>query len=208
MTGDRGHCAKTRTDHYCPTACDEFTGAHIYIKLTRLLRSSLTFRATLSPEERLLLTAVEQLAATPGGIASRTQKKKPRDSRSDEARHPKITWREWLIGPPNQQAGKVTQPDRGLQEGVQHPMTSHRRNCGHLTRLKPREFFNAGGVSPTAFVREPIPTLATRLKPQASTGPRGRQRPPHSRRPRSSSTTGQKKKPPAEKCIHMALEAG
>jgi uncharacterized protein YdiU (UPF0061 family) len=60
-----------------------------------------------------------------------------------------ITWREWLIAPAYEQAA---QGDYGLvrelQEVFRHPYEALPAElAATYDRLKPREFFNAGGVS-------------------------------------------------------------
>ena len=63
--------------------------------------------------------------------------------------NPNYTWREWLIAPAYQQAG---QGDfslfKELQEVFSHPYDEQSPETqARYDRLKPREFFNAGGVS-------------------------------------------------------------
>ena len=63
--------------------------------------------------------------------------------------NPKVTWREWLIAPAYEQAA---QGDYGLvrelQEVFRHPYEALPAGlAATYDRLKPREFFNAGGVS-------------------------------------------------------------
>lgn len=63
--------------------------------------------------------------------------------------NPKVTWREWLIAPAYEQAA---QGDfslvRELQEVFSHPYDEQSAQVeATYDRLKPREFFNAGGVS-------------------------------------------------------------
>jgi uncharacterized protein YdiU (UPF0061 family) len=63
--------------------------------------------------------------------------------------NPKVTWREWLIAPAYEQAA---QGDfslvRGLQEVFSHPYDELSPELeATYDRLRPREFFNAGGVS-------------------------------------------------------------
>jgi uncharacterized protein YdiU (UPF0061 family) len=63
--------------------------------------------------------------------------------------NPKFTWREWLIAPAYEQAA---QGDfslvRELQEVFSHPYEEQSAEVEAIyDRLKPREFFNAGGVS-------------------------------------------------------------
>ena len=63
--------------------------------------------------------------------------------------NPAVTWREWLIAPAYEQAA---QGDYGLvrelQEVFSHPYDALSPElAATYDRLKPREFFNAGGVS-------------------------------------------------------------
>ena len=63
--------------------------------------------------------------------------------------NPRVTWREWLIAPAYEQAA---QGDfslvRELQEVFRHPYDELSPELrARYDRLKPREFFNAGGVS-------------------------------------------------------------
>jgi uncharacterized protein YdiU (UPF0061 family) len=63
--------------------------------------------------------------------------------------NPAITWREWLIAPAYEQAA---QGDSGLIQELQgvfsHPYDEPSAEvAARYDRLKPREFFNAGGVS-------------------------------------------------------------
>jgi uncharacterized protein YdiU (UPF0061 family) len=63
--------------------------------------------------------------------------------------NPKVTWREWLIAPAYEQAA---QGDfslvRELQEVFSHPYDELSPELeATYDRLRPREFFNAGGVS-------------------------------------------------------------
>jgi uncharacterized protein YdiU (UPF0061 family) len=63
--------------------------------------------------------------------------------------NPNVTWREWLIAPAYEQAA---QGDVGLvrelQEVFRHPYDALPAElAATYDRLKPREFFNAGGVS-------------------------------------------------------------
>ena len=63
--------------------------------------------------------------------------------------NPKYTWREWLIAPAYEQAA---QGDTGLiqelQEVFSHPYDEQSAQLeATYDRMKPREFFNAGGVS-------------------------------------------------------------
>ncbi len=63
--------------------------------------------------------------------------------------NPKVTWREWLVAPAYQQAG---QGDHSLVQELQqvfsHPYDEQVAALQtRYDRLKPRDFFNAGGVS-------------------------------------------------------------
>ena len=63
--------------------------------------------------------------------------------------NPKVTWREWLIAPAYEQAG---QGDfsliKDLQAVFSHPYDEQQAEVqAKYERLKPKEFFNAGGVS-------------------------------------------------------------
>jgi uncharacterized protein YdiU (UPF0061 family) len=63
--------------------------------------------------------------------------------------NPKVTWREWLIAPAY---GSAAQGDfraiQELQEVFSHPYDELSPELeATYDRLKPREFFNAGGVS-------------------------------------------------------------
>jgi uncharacterized protein YdiU (UPF0061 family) len=63
--------------------------------------------------------------------------------------NPKYTWREWLIAPAYQKAG---QGDYTLTKDLQAVFSNpyHEQSAevqATYNRLKPREFFNAGGVS-------------------------------------------------------------
>ncbi|MCT0206503.1 YdiU family protein [Synechococcus sp. CS-1332] len=63
--------------------------------------------------------------------------------------NPRVTWREWLIAPAYKQAaqGDVSLV-RELQEVFSHPYDALPAElAATYDRLKPREFFNAGGVS-------------------------------------------------------------
>jgi uncharacterized protein YdiU (UPF0061 family) len=63
--------------------------------------------------------------------------------------NPKVTWREWLIAPAYEQAaqGDFTLVQE-LQEVFSHPYDALSPELeARYDRLKPREFFNAGGVS-------------------------------------------------------------
>ena len=64
-------------------------------------------------------------------------------------RNPKYTWREWLVAPAYEQAA---QGDfsliQELQEVFSHPYDEQTAEVeAKVNRLRPREFFNAGGVS-------------------------------------------------------------
>ena len=63
--------------------------------------------------------------------------------------NPAITWREWLIAPAYQQAEHGdTRAIQELQEVFRHPYDAPSAPlAATYDRLKPREFFNAGGVS-------------------------------------------------------------
>ena len=63
--------------------------------------------------------------------------------------NPKITWREWLIAPAYQQAGQGdTSLIEELQQVFRHPYDELSPELEmKYDRLKPRDFFNAGGVS-------------------------------------------------------------
>lgn len=63
--------------------------------------------------------------------------------------NPKVTWREWLIAPAYQQAEQGdTSLIKDLQEVFSHPYDEQSAEMeSKYDRLKPREFFNAGGVS-------------------------------------------------------------
>jgi uncharacterized protein YdiU (UPF0061 family) len=63
--------------------------------------------------------------------------------------NPNYTWREWLVAPAYQQAA---QGDNSLVQELQalfsHPYDEQSAQmAATYDRLKPREFFNAGGVS-------------------------------------------------------------
>jgi uncharacterized protein YdiU (UPF0061 family) len=63
--------------------------------------------------------------------------------------NPNITWREWLIAPAYEQAatGDVRLIQE-LQAVFRHPYDTQSPELeAKYNRLKPREFFNAGGVS-------------------------------------------------------------
>ena len=63
--------------------------------------------------------------------------------------NPAITWREWLIAPAYEQAARDDYTlIQELQELFSHPYRSPAAGlAATYNRLKPREFFNAGGVS-------------------------------------------------------------
>ncbi|MCP9887543.1 YdiU family protein [Cyanobium sp. ATX 6A2] len=63
--------------------------------------------------------------------------------------NPRITWREWLIAPAYEQAAQGdTSLIHELQEVFSHPYDELSPElAATYDRLKPREFFNAGGVS-------------------------------------------------------------
>jgi uncharacterized protein YdiU (UPF0061 family) len=63
--------------------------------------------------------------------------------------NPKYTWREWLIAPAYQKAEQGdTSLIKDLQEVFSHPYDEQSAEVEtRYDRLKPREFFNAGGVS-------------------------------------------------------------
>jgi uncharacterized protein YdiU (UPF0061 family) len=63
--------------------------------------------------------------------------------------NPAITWREWLIAPAYEQAAQGdTTLIQELQEVFRHPYEAPSPElAATYDRLKPREFFNAGGVS-------------------------------------------------------------
>ncbi len=63
--------------------------------------------------------------------------------------NPAITWREWLIAPAYDQAAQGdTRLIQELQEVFRHPYDEPSPElAAKFDRLKPREFFNAGGVS-------------------------------------------------------------
>jgi uncharacterized protein YdiU (UPF0061 family) len=63
--------------------------------------------------------------------------------------NPNITWREWLIQPAYEQAalGDFSLV-HDLQAVLSHPYDGQSQEVeARYNRLKPREFFNAGGVS-------------------------------------------------------------
>jgi uncharacterized protein YdiU (UPF0061 family) len=63
--------------------------------------------------------------------------------------NPKVTWREWLVAPAYQQAGQGDSSlIQELQQVFSHPYDELSAELGvKYDRLKPRDFFNAGGVS-------------------------------------------------------------
>ena len=63
--------------------------------------------------------------------------------------NPAITWREWLIAPAYQQAEHGdTNLIQELQAAFRNPYDNPSEEIqAHYCRLKPREFFNAGGIS-------------------------------------------------------------
>jgi uncharacterized protein YdiU (UPF0061 family) len=63
--------------------------------------------------------------------------------------NPRITWREWLIAPAYEQAAQGdTTLIQELQAVFSHPYDELPAElAAKYDRLKPREFFNAGGVS-------------------------------------------------------------
>ena len=63
--------------------------------------------------------------------------------------NPAITWREWLIAPAYQQAERGdTNPLKELQAAFRNPYDDPSETIqNHFCRLKPREYFNAGGIS-------------------------------------------------------------
>ena len=63
--------------------------------------------------------------------------------------NPQITWREWLVAPAYQQAEHgYTSLIQELQQVFRHPYDALSPElAAQYDRLKPREFFNAGGVS-------------------------------------------------------------
>jgi uncharacterized protein YdiU (UPF0061 family) len=63
--------------------------------------------------------------------------------------NPKVTWREWLIAPAYEQAAQGdTSLIQELQAVFSHPYDEPSAElAARYDRLKPREFFNAGGVS-------------------------------------------------------------
>jgi uncharacterized protein YdiU (UPF0061 family) len=63
--------------------------------------------------------------------------------------NPAITWREWLVRPAYEQAGHGDfSLMKELQDVFRHPYDEPSAEvAARYDRLKPREFFNAGGVS-------------------------------------------------------------
>ena len=63
--------------------------------------------------------------------------------------NPKVTWREWLIAPAYEQAGQGNLSlIKDLQALFSHPYDEQQAEVqAKYDRLKPKEFFNAGGVS-------------------------------------------------------------
>ena len=63
--------------------------------------------------------------------------------------NPTVTWREWLVAPAYQQAGLGDSSlIKELQQVFSHPYEEPSAElAATYDRLKPREFFNAGGVS-------------------------------------------------------------
>ncbi|MFM7676243.1 MAG: protein adenylyltransferase SelO family protein [Synechococcus sp.] len=63
--------------------------------------------------------------------------------------NPAITWREWLIAPAYEQAAEGNvQAIQELQEVFRHPYEEPSAElAARYDRLRPREFFNAGGIS-------------------------------------------------------------
>jgi len=70
-------------------------------------------------------------------------------SRAMKISNPKITWREWLIAPAYDQAALGDfSLIHDLQEVFSHPYDEQSQEVeAKYDRLRPREFFNAGGVS-------------------------------------------------------------
>jgi len=66
-----------------------------------------------------------------------------------KAANPAITWREWLIAPAYEQAAHGdTGAIQELQAVFRHPYEALPPElAATYDRLKPREFFNAGGIS-------------------------------------------------------------
>jgi uncharacterized protein YdiU (UPF0061 family) len=63
--------------------------------------------------------------------------------------NPTVTWREWLVAPAYQQAGLGDSSlIKELQQVFSHPYDELSAELGvNYDRLKPQDFFNAGGVS-------------------------------------------------------------
>ena len=63
--------------------------------------------------------------------------------------NPKYTWREWLVAPAYQQAGQGDSSlIKELQQVFSHPYDEQTAELEtRYDRLKPQDFFNAGGVS-------------------------------------------------------------
>jgi uncharacterized protein YdiU (UPF0061 family) len=62
--------------------------------------------------------------------------------------NPAITWREWLIAPAYEQAREGdTTLIKELQQVFSTPYAAPPEELSRYDQLKPREFFNAGGVS-------------------------------------------------------------
>ena len=63
--------------------------------------------------------------------------------------NPAITWREWLVAPAYQQAEQGdSRPIQELKAVFSHPYDAPSAELARIyDRLKPREFFNTGGVS-------------------------------------------------------------
>jgi uncharacterized protein YdiU (UPF0061 family) len=63
--------------------------------------------------------------------------------------NPKFTWREWLVAPAYEHAAQGDpRLVKDLQDVFSHPYDEQSAEVGAIyDRLKPREFFNAGGVS-------------------------------------------------------------
>ena len=62
--------------------------------------------------------------------------------------NPAITWREWLVAPAYEQAREGdTTLIKELQQVFSTPYQEPPAALARYDQLKPREFFNAGGVS-------------------------------------------------------------
>ena len=62
--------------------------------------------------------------------------------------NPAITWREWLVAPAYEQAREGdTTLIKELQQVFSTPYQAPQAELARYDQLKPREFFNAGGVS-------------------------------------------------------------